>query len=42
MRLSEQDVREIYRRGEDAVVGIFMPLQAQVEQLTARLSELEG
>ena len=42
MKLREEEVREIYRRGEDAMVGLFMELQEQVGQLRRRMTELEG
>lgn len=37
-----EEVRAIYRQGEDAVVALVAGLQKQLEQLTARVATLEG
>jgi transposase len=40
--LSEDEVRAVYRQGEEAMVGLFMQLQEQLRMLTERVNELEA
>jgi len=38
---SDDDVRAVYRQGEDAVVGLFSEMRAMIRQLEARIQALE-
>lgn len=40
--LSEAEVRAIYHQGEEAMVGLFMQLQEQVQRVTERVTTLEA
>lgn len=41
LKISEQEIRAAYKEGEDAVVALFMRLQAKIEAMAARIQVLD-